>query len=135
MTTIFTRIMKGEIPGTFVHRDERCVVFLSINPLSDGHVLVVPIEEHDHWIDMPSDLSRHLFDVAHRVGRALSTAFPCERVGLVIAGYEVNHCHIHVVPTGSMHDLNFANAAASVERSTLEAHASRIVAALSSHGN
>lgn len=132
MTTIFTRIINGEIPGTFVHRDERCVAFLSINPLADGHVLVVPIDEHDHWIDMPADLSRHLFDVAHGIGRALARAFPCERVGLVIAGYEVNHCHVHVVPTSSMHDLNFANAAASIDRTVLESNAARIVAALAS---
>ena len=130
MTTIFSRIIAGEIPGTFVHRDDECVVFLSINPLSDGHLLVVPIEEHDHWIDMPADLSRHLFDVARRMGRALSVAFPCERIGLVIAGYEVNHCHIHVVPTHSMHDLNFANAAASVDRAELEGNATRIIEAL-----
>lgn len=130
MTTIFTRIIDGEIPGTFVHRDEHCVAFMSINPLADGHVLVVPIDEHDHWIDMPAELSGHVFDVARRIGRALSSAFPCERVGLVVAGYEVNHCHVHVVPTQSMHDLNFANAAASVERSVLESNAERIIAAL-----
>lgn len=130
MTTVFTRIINGEIPGTFVHRDDLCVAFMSINPLADGHVLVVPVAEHDRWTDVPSDLSRHLFDVAHRIGRALSSAFPCERVGLVIAGYEIDHCHIHVVPTTSMHDLNFANAAASVDRATLEANAARTIAAL-----
>ncbi|MFZ9628607.1 MAG: HIT family protein, partial [Ilumatobacteraceae bacterium] len=66
MATVFTRIINGEIPGAFVHRDERCVAFLSINPMAHGHTLVVPIEEIDHWIDMPIDLSRHVFDVAHR---------------------------------------------------------------------
>ena len=130
MTTIFTRIIDGEIPGTFVHRDDECVVFMSINPLADGHVLVVPIEEHDHWIDVPADLSRHLFDTARRVGRALAAAFPCERVGLVIAGYEVNHCHIHLVPTSSMRELDFSRAATSIDRALLEEHAGRIVAAL-----
>lgn len=130
MTTIFTRIIDGEIPGTFVYRDEKCVAFLSINPLADGHVLVVPIEEVDHWVDLSPSLSAHLFDVSHRISQALAEAFPCERVGLIIAGYEVNHCHIHLIPTQSMSQLNFANAAASVNREDLENHAARITKAL-----
>ncbi len=130
MTTIFTRIIDGDIPGTFVYRDEKCVAFLSINPLADGHVLVVPIEEVDHWVDLSPSLSAHLFDVSHRISQALAKAFPCERVGLIIAGYEVNHCHIHLIPTQSMSQLNFANAAASVNREDLENHAARITKAL-----
>lgn len=130
MTTIFTRIINREIPGTFVHEDDKCVAFLSINPLADGHVLVVPRDEVDHWVDLPADLAAHLFAVSHRIADALRNAFPCERVGLIIAGYEVNHCHIHLVPTTDMSQLSFANAAAGIERSTLEANAARIVAAL-----
>ena len=130
MTTIFTRIINGEIPGTFVHSDERCVVFMSINPLSDGHVLVVPRAEVDHWVDLDEDLAQHLFAVSHRISRALKTSFPCERVGLIIAGYEVNHCHIHLVPTTDMRQLDFKNAAVTVERGVLESNASRIVEAL-----
>ena len=130
MTTIFTRIINREIPGTFVHEDEHCVVFLSINPLADGHVLVVPRDEVDHWVDLSPALATHLFSVSHRVADALRRAFPCERVGLIIAGYEVNHCHIHLVPTDDMSQLSFANAAGSIERATLEANAARIVAAL-----
>lgn len=130
MTTLFTRIINREIPGTFVHEDEHCVVFLSINPLADGHVLVVPREEVDHWVDLSPALATHLFSVSHLVADALRRAFPCERVGLIIAGYEVNHCHIHLVPTHDMSQLTFANAAGSIERSTLEANAARIIAAL-----
>jgi len=130
MTTIFTRIIRGEIPGTFVYQDEACVAFMSINPLADGHVLVVPKDEVDHWVDLSPYLSTHLFEVSHKISRALQTAFPCERVGLIIAGYEVNHCHIHLVATTDMSQLNFANAAASVERETLENNASRIKQAL-----
>lgn len=130
MTTIFTRIINREIPGTFVHEDEHCVVFLSINPLADGHVLVVPREEVDHWVDLSPALATHLFSVSHRVADALRRAFPCERVGLIIAGYEVNHCHIHLVPTQDMSQLSFANAAGSIERATLEANAALIIAAL-----
>ena len=132
MTTIFTRIIQGEIPGTFVYKDEACVAFMSINPMADGHVLVIPRDEVDHWVDLSPYIASHLFEVSHRISRALSLAFPCEKVGLIIAGYEVNHCHIHLIPTTNMGQLSFANAATSVERSTLEAHAVKIKAALAS---
>ena len=115
MTTIFSRIIAGEIPGTFVHRDDRCVAFMSINPLARGHVLVVPIEEIDHWIDAPADLVGHLFAITHRIGLAQQRAFDCARVGVIIAGYEVPHAHIHVVPTENMGQLSFENAARSVD--------------------
>ena len=130
MATLFTHIINGDIPGTFVYRDKLCVVFLTINPLADGHVLVVPIEEVDHWVDLSPSLSQHLFAISHRISKALQTAFPCERVGMIIAGYEVNHCHIHLIPTQNLGQFNFANAAASVKREDLEAHAERILAAL-----
>ncbi len=128
MPTIFTRIINGEIPGTFVHRDDRCVAFLSINPLAHGHTLVVPIEEFDHWVDMPADLTAHLFEVTRRIGVAQQAAFKPERISVIIAGYEVPHTHIHVIPTEHMGQLNFANAAASVSREELDsaAHAIRV---------
>ena len=126
MATIFSRIIAGEIPGTFVHRDDRCVGFMSINPLARGHVLVVPIDEIDHWIDAPSDLVGHLFGVVLRIGRAQQQAFGCERVGVIVAGYEVPHAHVHVIPTNHMGQLSFENAAASVDRDDLEAAAASI---------
>ncbi len=130
MPTIFTRIIAGEIPGTFVYRDDQCVAFLSINPLAHGHTLVVPIAEIDQWVDLSPDLAAHLFAVAHRIGRAQQHAFPCERVGLIIAGYEVPHTHLHVVPTEHMGQLNFANAAASADRDSLASAADAIRTAL-----
>lgn len=130
MTTIFTRIINREIPGTFVHEDDLCVAFLSINPLADGHVLVVPRQEVDHWVDLDTALSAHVFAVSHRISRALESAFPCERVGLIIAGYEVNHCHIHLVPTSDMSQMDFRNAAATVDRARLGENAARIITAL-----
>jgi histidine triad (HIT) family protein len=126
MATVFSMIIAGKIPGTFVWRDDRCVAFLSINPMAPGHVLVVPIEEIDHWIDASPDLASHLFSVAHTIGRAQHAAFGCERVGVIVAGYEVPHTHVHVVPTNSMGQLSFANAAASVDRDDLEAWAEAI---------
>lgn len=130
MPTIFTRIIGGEIPGTFVWRDEQCVVFLSINPMAYGHCLVVPIQEVDHWVDADSDLIAHLFEVTRVIGVALKEAFGCERVGVIIAGYEVPHTHIHVIPTQSMSQLSFANAATSIDRSLMDATADAIRSAL-----
>jgi len=126
MSTIFTKILDGQIPGTFVYRDDRCAVFMSINPLAPGHALVVPIAEIAHWIDASPDLVAHLFAVSHRIGRAQERAFECDKVGVIIAGYEVPHAHIHLVPTNDMSELNFANAAASVDRDDLEAWATAI---------
>ena len=130
MSTVFTMIIEGQIPGTFVHRDERCVAFMSINPMAPGHTLVVPIQEIDHWIDAPPELVAHLFAVSHRIGRAQEAAFGCAKVGMIIAGYEVPHAHIHLVPTNEERELSFANAAASVAREDLEDWAGRITAAL-----
>jgi histidine triad (HIT) family protein len=130
VTTIFTRIINGEIPGTFVHRDERCVAFMSINPIAPGHVLVVPIEEIDHWIDGSAELVAHLFAVTRRIALAQSAAFACERVAVIVAGYEVPHAHVHVIPTRSMADISFANAASSVDRDELESAAAAIRAHL-----
>ena len=126
MPTVFTRIIDGDIPGTFVWRDERVVAFLSVNPLAAGHVLVVPRAEVAHWIDLDADLAAHVFAVAREIGIAQHQALGCERVGLVVAGYEVPHTHVHVIPTTSMRDLSFENAAASVDRDDLEAAAEAI---------
>ena len=130
MPTIFSRIIAGEIPGTFVHRDDRCVVFMSINPIARGHALVVPIEEVDHWVDGSPELIAHLFEVTRRIGVAQRDAFGCERVAVIIAGYEVPHAHIHVIPTNDMSEISFANAAAGVDRDDLEAAAAAIRANL-----
>jgi histidine triad (HIT) family protein len=126
MPTIFTRIIDGDLPGTFVWTDDRCVAFLSINPLRPGHTLVVPRQEIDHWLDCPDDLRDHLFSVAQRIGRAVESAWQPERVGLMIAGLEVPHLHIHVVPMWGVEDLDFANAARSITREELDDAAERI---------
>ena len=135
MTTIFTRIIAGELPGRFVWRDDRCVAFLSINPLHDGHTLVVPIAEIDHWIDLPPELAAHLMAVAHVIGRAQQVAFDPVKVGLLVAGLEVPHCHIHLVPIRGVHDLDFANAAADPDPTDLDAAARRLRAALRDGGH
>jgi histidine triad (HIT) family protein len=134
MSTIFSRIIDGEIPGTFVWRDDECVAFLSINPLRPGHTLVVPRAEIDHWVDCPPDLRDHLMEVSQTIGKAIAVAFPSERVGLMIAGLEVPHLHLHLVPINGVRDLDFANAALSVERSALDVVAFAIREALTAQG-
>ena len=126
MATIFTRIIRGEIPGTFIWRDDLCVAFMSINPIAPGHALVVPVAEVDHWIDVPSATNAHMMAISQRIGQAQMAVFGCERIGLIIAGYEVPHTHLHVIPTNSMNDVSFARAAASVDRADLEAGAEAI---------
>ena len=109
MATLFTKIINGEIPGRFVWRDERCAAFLTVNPLKPGHTLVVPLHETDHWIDLDPGLAAHLFGVAQTIGKAIQNGFRPIKVGLTIAGLEVRHCHIHLVPIHELSDLNFAN--------------------------
>lgn len=134
MTTVFTRIIRGELPGMFVWKDDISVGFLSINPMAFGHTLIVPRLEVDHWIDAEPELVSHLFEVSRVVGLAQQKAFRPERVGIIVAGYEVPHLHIHVIPTNELSEFSFANAAPSVSRDTLEDAASKIKNALDSLG-
>src|SRR4051812_10732407 len=130
MPTIFTRIIDGELPGRFVHRDDRCVAFLSIAPIRPGHTLVVPIDEVDHWVDLDADLVAHLMTVARHVARAQMAAFSPARVGVIIAGLEVPHAHIHLVPIDRESDLRFENADPNVSAEDLDASADKLREAL-----
>ena len=109
MATIFTQIIEGRLPARFVWRDDRCVVFLSNRPLRPGHVLVVPRQEVDHWIDLEPSLLCDLAETAQAIGRAQMAGFKPERIGVMLAGLEVPHCHFHVVPIRGLHDLDFGN--------------------------
>lgn len=134
MATIFTKIIDGEIPGTFVWRDHDCVGFMSVNPLRAGHTLVVPRQEVDHWLDCPPALRDHLMEVAQTIGRAIDAVHAPQKVGLMIAGLEVPHLHLHVVPIDGVRDLDFANAASSVDREELEEEAAALRRALTAMG-
>ena len=109
MTTIFTQIIEGRLPARFVWKDEVCVAFLSNRPLRPGHALVVPRQEIDHWIDLDPSLLCHLAETAQAMGRAQMAGFKPERIGIMLAGLEVPHCHFHVVPIRGLHDLDFGN--------------------------
>ena len=134
MATVFTRIIDGELPGRFVWRDDVAVAFLSVNPLRDGHVLVVPREEIDHWIDADPDTLAHLTKVSRTIARAIDEAFEPTKVGMMIAGLEVAHLHIHLVPIDGVHDLDFANAQQDPDPAALDAAAERIRAPLRAAG-
>lgn len=134
MPTIFTRILDGELPGRFVWKDERAAAFLTIAPLRPGHVLVVPRAEIDHWIDLPDELAAHLMVVSRIIGAAQMRAFEPARVGLLIAGMEVPHAHLHVVPIESEADLDFARADRDPRPEDLDAAADRLRAALRAMG-
>lgn len=135
MATLFTRIIDGDLPGRFVWRDETCVGFLSIAPLTPGHTLVVPRVEVDHWLDLDPATAAHLMVVAQSIGQAQQEAFQPTRVGLIIAGMEVPHCHLHVVPIVTEGDLNFAKADAGASAASLDAAADQLRAALQAHGH
>ena len=130
MTTIFSRIIAGELPGHFVHRDDTVVAFLSIGPIATGHTLVVPVAEVDHWLDLDDETLAHMNVVAKRVGRAQVVALGAERVGLIIAGLEVPLCHLHVLPIHSERDLDFRKARSDVPPEELAEVAERLKAAL-----
>lgn len=111
MATVFTQIINGDIPGHFVWQDELCVAFMTIAPIREGHLLVVPREEIDHWHELPEELALHLMSVSKKIAKAIEVAYPSERVGMIVAGLEVPHTHIHLMPIDSMEDMDFSRAA------------------------
>ena len=135
MASVFTLIIDGELPGRFVWKDERCVAFLTINPLTPGHTLVVPRDEVDQWTETDPELWAHLASVAHTIGRAIKEAFGNSRVGVVVAGYEVPHTHIHVFGADTMAQFDFAAADPSPDPSELDGAAANIRAALHALGH
>jgi histidine triad (HIT) family protein len=130
MPTIFSRIIAGDLPGTFVWKDDRAVGFLSIAPMMPGHTLVVPRAEVDHWIDLEPELAAHLFAVAQQIGRAQQLEWQPRRVGVLIVGEEVPHTHLHVVPINHPDELTFAHADPSPPSGALDDAAARLRARL-----
>jgi diadenosine tetraphosphate (Ap4A) HIT family hydrolase len=129
MSSVFSRIMAGELPGRFVWRDPQVTAFLSIAPLTPGHTLVVPRQEVDQWTQTDGDLLAHCVRVAQAVGRGVQRAWDAPRAAMLVAGFEVPHLHIHVAPAWSMDDLDFAKAGP-VEDTALDEAAERLRTAL-----
>jgi len=110
MASIFTRIVNGEIPSYKVAEDDRFYAFLDINPLAEGHTLVIPKVEVDYIFDLDEETYRGLFAFARKVATAQKSVIPCKRIGMAVLGMEVPHTHIHLVPLHSEGDLDFRKA-------------------------
>lgn len=135
MASVFTKIIEGELPGRFVWEDDLCVGFLSINPMSPGHTLVVPREEVDHWLDIHPDAWRHLSSVAQKVGGGIDKAFDYNRVGTAVVGFEVPHLHVHVWGVNSIGDFDWAKAERSPDDAMMDDAHRRLVGALHDLGH
>lgn len=130
MTTVFTKILRGELPGRFVYRDDVSAAFLTIAPIAAGHTLVVPVVEVDHWVDLDEPTAAHLMVVAKRVAAAQQAVLAPTRVALIIAGLEVPHTHLHVLPIHSERDIDFSKARTDTPAAELDDVAARLSAAM-----
>ncbi|MDR0782128.1 MAG: HIT family protein [Pseudomonadales bacterium] len=107
MASIFTRILAGELPGHFVWKDAQCFAIMTIQPIRQGHVILIPNEEVNHWDDVKPATAAHLMQVAQHIAKGIKAVIPCKRVGVSVIGLEVPHMHIHLMPIDTMADLDF----------------------------
>ncbi len=133
MSSIFTDIISARTPGHILWEDEHCYCLLNPKPVREGHVLMVPRQEIDHWDDMPEPLAAHVFVVAQRISRVLRSIFPCIKTGMMIGGLEVRHAHVHLLPIKALSDLDFSQAQQADEEAQ-RLTANRIREALASSG-
>ena len=109
MSTIFSKIVNGEIPSYKIAEDDRYYAFLDINPLAKGHTLVIPKQETDYIFDLEDDLLAGLMVFAKKIAKAIDKAVECKRVGVAVLGLEVPHAHIHLIPLKTEADISFSN--------------------------
>jgi len=121
MASIFTKIINREIPGHIVAENEHAIAFLDINPLNEGHTLVVPKKEVDKLFDLDEDTYLRLQAFTHQVAKAIEKAIPCLRVGVAVIGLEVPHAHIHLIPLHSLHDIDFSRPKLKLSQEEFEA--------------
>lgn len=130
MATVFTKIINGEIPGRFVYQDDDIVAFLTIEPMTQGHTLVVPRAEIDQWQNLEPAVFGRVMEVSQLIGRAVCKAFDADRAGVIIAGLEVPHLHVHVFPARDLADFGFANVDRNPSPESLDEAQTKIKAAL-----
>jgi len=133
MSSVFSLIIAGQIPGRFAYADDQCVAFSTIEPISPGHMLVVPREEIANFVDAPDDLLGHLMTVAKRVGLAQQAAYPGTRAVMMVAGFDVPHLHLHVFSLADQTGMTFANAKPA-DAASLDADCETVRKALASLG-
>jgi histidine triad (HIT) family protein len=126
MPSIFARIILGEIPCHNVAEDDRYLAFLDINPLREGHTLVIPKVEVDKFFDLPVDVLAGIMPFAQGVAQKIAKVVPCDRVGVSVIGLEVPHAHIHLIPLDRISDMDFARAKLKLTSTELAAMAERI---------
>jgi len=107
MSSVFSKIISGEIPSYKIAEDERFYAFLDINPLAKGHTLVIPKMEIDYILNLDDELHADLWNFAKKVGKAVESVVECKRIGLTVIGLEVAHTHIHIIPINSIYDMDF----------------------------
>jgi histidine triad (HIT) family protein len=108
MTSIFSKIVSGEIPCYNIAETEKFFAFLDINPLAEGHTLVVPKQETDYIFDIPDNQLGEMMIFAKKVAKAIEKAVPCKRIGIAVIGLEVPHAHIHLIPINHVGDIDFS---------------------------
>lgn len=134
MSTVFSRILAGELPARFVYRDEAVAAFLTIAPLRPGHTLVIPTAEIDNWLDLSPELTARLFTTAQQIAAAVQRAFDPARVALLVLGLEVAHVHLHLVPIDDESQVELSRADHHPDPAILDDAAARIRAALADGG-
>jgi diadenosine tetraphosphate (Ap4A) HIT family hydrolase len=135
MATLFTKIINGDIPGRFVWADETCVAFLTIEPMRDGHVMVVTRQEIDRWTDADTETWAHVQRVAQIIGRAQEVEWQAPRVGMMLEGFEVPHLHVHLWPAYSHEDFDPSRVMRDVSDEQFDAAAERLRARLRADGH
>jgi histidine triad (HIT) family protein len=130
MPSVFSMIINGDLPGRFVYSDDEVVAFLTIEPMTQGHTLVVPRAEVDKWQDVEPALFNKVMAVTQRIGKAVCAAFDADRAGVIIAGLEVPHLHVHVFPARDLSDFGFAHVDRNPSPESLDEAQRRITAAL-----
>ena len=130
MAGIFSKIVRGEIPSYKICEDENYYAFLDINPLKEGHTLVIPKEETDYIFDLNDELLAGMMVFAKKVALAIDQSIECKRVGVAVLGLEVPHAHIHLVPLDDLHDIEFSKAKMKFSEEQFRATAAKISAAI-----
>jgi histidine triad (HIT) family protein len=127
MSSIFTRIIKKEIPAYIIAENDHFLAFLDITPIAIGHCLVIPKTEVDYIFDIDDQTYQNLFLFAKQVANQLKKAIPCKKIGIAVVGLEVPHAHIHLVPMNTIGDLNFSGARLQLTSSEFEEIQQRII--------
>jgi diadenosine tetraphosphate (Ap4A) HIT family hydrolase len=130
MASVFSMIINGDLPGRFVYQDDEVVAFLTIEPMTQGHTLVVPRAEVDKWQDVEPALFDTVMAVSQKIGKAVCAAFGADRAGMIIAGLEVPHLHVHVFPAYNLTDFGFAHVDRDPSPESLDEAQAKITAAL-----